>query len=206
MKIPLQYQRTEYDCGPTSLLNAISFLIDREDFPPDILRHCMMYTLDSYNEKGEAYKNGTSKMAMIFLAGWLNEYARVTKFPIYTETLSGKDVYIREGSKIIEALRQGGAVVVRVFLDCGHYITLTGISDNAIEVFDPYYQETLSYKEEISIIHDKPFSANRRVAFDVFNREENTPYALGPVENREAVILFNTNTRKTPEKTIEYFL
>jgi hypothetical protein len=206
MKIPLLYQRTEYDCGPTSLLNAISFLIDREDFPPDILRHCMMYTLDSYNENGEACKNGTSKMAMIFLAGWMNEYAKVTKLPIYTETLSGKEVCIKEGSRITEALKQGGAVVVRVFLDCGHYVTLTGITDKGIELFDPYYQETLSYGEEIGLITDKPFSANRLVAFDVFNREENTPYALGPLEKREAVILYNTNTRKTPERTIEYFI
>lgn len=29
MKIPLLYQRTEYDCGPTSLLYAISFLMER---------------------------------------------------------------------------------------------------------------------------------------------------------------------------------
>lgn len=206
MKIPLQYQRTEYDCGPTSLLNALSFLIDREEFPPDILRHSMMYTLDSYNEKGEPYKNGTSKMAMIFLAGWLNEYAKVTDFPIYTETLSGKDVCIKEGSKITEALRQGGAVVVRVFLDCGHYVTLTGISEKGVDVFDPYYLEILPPNEKISIIHDKPFSANRLIAPEVFNQEENVPYALGPVDLREAVIFFNTNTRKTPENTIEYFL
>jgi len=165
-----------------------------------------MYTLDSYNEKGEACKNGTSKMAMIFLASWLNEYAKVTKFPIYTETLSGKDVCIKEGSKITEALRQGGVVIVRVFLDCGHYVTLTGITDNAIEVFDPYYQEVLYYEDKITMITDKPFSANRLVAYEVFNREEDRPYALGPIKQREAVILFNTNTRKTPENTIEYFL
>lgn len=206
MKIPLQYQRTEYDCGPTSLLNAISFLVNREEFPPDILRHCMMYTLDSYNEKGEPYKNGTSRMAMIFLASWLNEYAKVTNFPIYTETLGGNDVCIKEGSKITEALRQGGAVIVRVFLDCGHYVTLTGITDNGIEVFDPYYMEKIPPDENIKLISDKPFSANRLIAYEVFNREEDLPYALGPVEKREAVILFNTNTRKTPERTIEYFL
>lgn len=206
MKIPLQYQRTEYDCGPTSLLNAISFLLNREDIPPDILRHCMMYTLDSYNEKGEPYKNGTSKMAMFFLASWINQYAKVTNFPIHAETLSGEEVFIREGSKILEALRQGGAVIVRVYLDCGHYVTLTGLSNGAIELFDPYYLETLPPKEGISLIDGKPFSANRLVDSDIFNYEENTPYAFGPIKEREAVILYNTNTRKTPENTIEYFL
>jgi hypothetical protein len=61
MKIPLSYQRTEYDCGPTSFLNAISFLFHREDIPPDVLRYVMMYTLDSYNDKGEAYKKALLK-------------------------------------------------------------------------------------------------------------------------------------------------
>ena len=206
MKIPLQYQRTEYDCGPTSLLNALSFLIDREDLPPDILRHCMMYTLDSYNEKGEAYKNGTSKMAMFFLASWLNEYAKVTKFPIHAETLSGEAVCISEGSRILEALRQGGAVIARVFLDCGHYVTLTGASHEGIRLFDPYYQNVPFPDKGVLLIDDAPFSANRLVKQELFNREGKTPYAFGSIDTREAVILFNTSTRKTPENTIEYFL
>lgn len=206
MKIPLQYQRTEYDCGPTSLLNAISFLVDREELPPDILRHIMMCTLDSYNEKGEAYKNGTSKMAMFFLASWLNEYARVTKFPLHTETLSGEDVHISEDSAILEALRQGGVVVTRVFLDCAHYITLTGITEQGIKVFDPYYYEGPVTYNGITLITDSPFSANRLIAYELFNREENSPYALGPIKNREAVLLFNSKTRQTPDNTIEYFL
>lgn len=206
MKIPLQYQRTEYDCGPTSLLNAISFLFDLEDFPPDILSRCMTYTLDSYNEKGEAYKNGTSKMAMFFIADWLNGYAKSTKFPIRAETLSGRDVYLSEESPILKALGVGGTAVVRIFLDCGHYVTLTGISKEGIELFDPYYRDTPFPQTEIAVISDKPFSANRLVAFECFNREDRTSYAFGPINEREAVILFNTSTSKTPEKTIEYFI
>ena len=39
MKNPLHYQLTEYDCGPTSLLNAISFLFEREEIPPEVIRN-----------------------------------------------------------------------------------------------------------------------------------------------------------------------
>ena len=35
MKVPLRYQMTEYDCGPTSLLNAVSYLFEREEIPPE---------------------------------------------------------------------------------------------------------------------------------------------------------------------------
>ena len=31
MKIPLRYQVSEYDCGPTSLLNALNYLFQREE-------------------------------------------------------------------------------------------------------------------------------------------------------------------------------
>ena len=44
------------------------------------------------------------------------------------------------------------------------------------------------------------------MVFGIMNREEKGPYALGPLETREAVILFNRETRKAPEKTIEFFL
>ena len=39
MKNPLHYQFSEYDCGPTTMQNAISFLFEREEIPPEILRN-----------------------------------------------------------------------------------------------------------------------------------------------------------------------
>lgn len=52
MKTPLQYQRTEYDCGPTSVLNAVSYLFGREQIKPDILRQTMLICLDCYGAGG----------------------------------------------------------------------------------------------------------------------------------------------------------
>ena len=34
MKNPLHYQLSEYDCGPTAMLDAISYLFDREEILP----------------------------------------------------------------------------------------------------------------------------------------------------------------------------
>lgn len=206
MRIPLNYQRTEYDCGPTSFLNAINFLFAREDIPPEILRYVMMYTLDSYNDKGEAYKEGTSQMAMSFLAGWLKQYAKATKFPIDCEYLGDEQVQISENSRIIEALQQGGVVVLRVYLGGWHYVTLTGLSVDRISFFDPYYRKSPFNQPEIELITDQPCSANRNVGFETFNQTVKATYAMGSDEGRAAVVIFNENTRKTPERTIEYFL
>jgi hypothetical protein len=44
------------------------------------------------------------------------------------------------------------------------------------------------------------------VPFSCFNRENIAPYALGRVEEREAVLLFDTRNKLTAERTIEYFI
>ena len=72
MKNPLHYQFSEYDCGPTSMQNAISFLFEREEIPPEVLRNIMLYCLDCYSSEGVPGKSGTSCAAMMFLSNWLN--------------------------------------------------------------------------------------------------------------------------------------
>ncbi len=46
---PLHYKRSEYDCGPTAMLNGISYLFEREEIPPEVIRNIMLYSLDCYN-------------------------------------------------------------------------------------------------------------------------------------------------------------
>ena len=64
MKIPLRYQISEYDCGPTALLNGVSYLFPRAEVPPEIIRSVTLYSLDCYGMDGAAGKAGTSRMAM----------------------------------------------------------------------------------------------------------------------------------------------
>ena len=48
MKNPLHYQLSEYDCGPTSMMNAIAYLFEREEIPPEAVRNMMLYCLDCH--------------------------------------------------------------------------------------------------------------------------------------------------------------
>ena len=141
MKNLLNYQSSEYDCGPVALTNAIRYLFDREVIYPDIIKYIMLYCLDSYNEAGEVGKKGTSASAMMFLSNWLNQFGKVKNFPISCEFLSGESVYLSQSSNIITALQQGGAVVLRLFLDVAHYVLLTGVEGDNVYLFDPYYEE-----------------------------------------------------------------
>ncbi|MCM1386205.1 MAG: hypothetical protein NC231_02670 [Bacillus sp. (in: Bacteria)] len=213
MKNLLNYQSSEYDCGPVTLTNAVRYLFEREDIYPDIIKYIMLYCLDSYNENGEVGKHGTSATAMMFLSNWLNQFGRMKNFPISCEFISGEDVHINQTGKILYALQQGGVVVLRVFLDVGHYVLLTGVEDDNIYLFDPYYEEeddpelSEEYSEPgITFIPDQPKRANRLVSIERLNRTGEGFYEMGPYPIREAVIIFNNNTRLLPEDTIDYFI
>ena len=139
MKIPLRYQMSEYDCGPTALLNAVSYLFPRQEVPPEIIRSVMLYTLDCYGMDGAPCKAGTSRMAMMYLANWLEGFSRATQFPLTCQYLAGRAVHIGAHSHINDALVRGGVAVVRLFYEVEHYALLTGISKDHIYLFDPYY-------------------------------------------------------------------
>ena len=209
MKNPLHYQVSEYDCGPTTLLNGLSFLFEREEIPPEIIRNVMLYSLDCYSESGAAGKAGTSRMAMMFLANWLDGFGRATKFALSCRHLTGDAVYLGEDSYINDALVRGGAVVVRLFYEVEHYVLLTGIDGDRLKVFDPWFlpaSENNLIADGVQVTLEHPFSHNRIAPLKCFNREERGTYALGPAANREAVLLFNKNTEQTAARTIEYFI
>lgn len=198
MKNLLNYQSSEYDCGPVSLTNAIRFLFEREEVPPEIIKYIMLYCMDSYNDKGEICKRGTSSSAMRFLADWLNQFGQAKRFPISCEFLSGKEVHINQTGRIGCALRQGGVVVLRLFLEVSHYVLLTGIESDKLYLFDPYYEEeddpelSEEYGEPgIAFLNGQPKRANRLVSIERLNRTGKGFYEMGPFELREAVIVFH---------------
>lgn len=207
MKIELSYQASEYDCGPTTLLNAIRYLFDREEILPEILRAISLYTLDLYDKDGEYGKSGTSPMAMRFLSNWFNQFGETKNFPIYTEILQRDNVHLSPNCKITECLQQGGIAIVCVWLGtCMHYILLTDLDTDSLYVFDPYEWDEPLNAGRITRVEGYPKKMNRKVKMRILNEENHDFYALGEIKNREAMLLYNTNVRKTPEKSIEYFI
>jgi hypothetical protein len=91
-------------------------------------------------------------------------------------------------------------------MDGEHYVLLTKRDGEKIYLFDPYYMTENPFGEEIVCTLSQPLSYNRVVPFFCFNREDVAPYALGRVEEREAVLLFDTRNKLTAERTIEYFI
>lgn len=200
MKNILNYQTSEYDCGPVSIINGIRYLYEREEIYPDMIKFIMLYCMDTYSEAGELCKHGTSPAAMNYMASWLNHFGERKSFPIHCEYLSGENVTLTEDSKITYALKHGGAVVLRLFLEVGHYVLLTGIEKGTVLLFDPFYEEEddpefdAEYSENgITFINDRPKKANRAISLERINRTSEGYYEMGAYPLREALIMFNTS-------------
>ena len=206
MKTPLRYQVTEYDCGPTSLLNAVSFLFEREEIPPEVVRNIMLYSLDTFGTDGVSGKSGISYTAMLFLSHWLDGFGKTGRLAIRSDYLTGRDVNLGADSRIVSALRRGGAAVVRLDLEGWHYVLLTGIEGDGVLVFDPYDPAESFPAEGITVVQGHDGQYNRIVPRSRFETQELHPYGLGPYETREAVLLFNTAVELTEENTVEYMI
>ena len=176
---------TEYDCGPMSLLNGINYLFHRESIPPEILKAIMGICLDSYDKKGEYAKRGTSQDAMRYLCFWLNQLSKAKQFPLLCEYLCGDEVVINCESRIIKALENKNAVILRVECDGEHYVLLTGTQDGIVNIFDPYLTGTTLFGSGIERVFDSSY-CNRRISFEVLNGK--STYSTCGVKNRDAII------------------
>jgi hypothetical protein len=63
MTTPFQYQVSEYDCVPTTMLNAFSLLYKRSEVPPVAIQRVFMYCLDSVSSK-QNIGHGTTSFAV----------------------------------------------------------------------------------------------------------------------------------------------
>lgn len=206
MKNPLRYQISEYDCGPASLLNALSYLFEREEIPPEIIRNIMIYTLDSFGKDGISGKSGTSYMAMMFLSNWMNAFGETGQLNISSKYLSEHQVNMREGNYIEDAIRRNGVAVLRLYEGGWHYVLCTGITGDKVYLFDPYYDAASYEMEGIDVVLDHACSYNRIVDKSYFENTELGTYALGPYDKREAILIYNDNTRLEDFAMIEYFI
>lgn len=192
LAIPLNYQISEYDCGPVCLLNALNVLFDRKLIQPCLIKAVYNYTLDCCDSKSRPGQRGTSAAALRFIGEWMNEYGQSCGFPIHCESLRAEDVALDEGGVLNRALANGAVAVTRCVLCVGHYVLITGAHDGVAELWDPYHIECRIRKPSIEIVTDEPYHCNRRVRYAQMNTAGKGYYSLGDPALRECLLLYNT--------------
>jgi hypothetical protein len=191
MKTPLRYQATEFDCGSASIINAIIYLYAREEIPPSLFYNIIKYTLDEFDSDGNECQGGTSPASVIFLAHWINSFARIKNFGINCEILTGNDACL-DNPKVSETLNNGGVLIPRVWLSDEHYVLVVKIENDIAYLFDPYYVSLTEYNgdNDIEIIKYKELEYNRAVSLKRLNSNTTKNYSIVNNENR-IILLIN---------------
>ena len=189
-KTPLDYQITEYDCGTTTLLNALRYLFKRSEISPEVYKYIMQYTLDKTDENGENCKGGTSTYALKFLCSWLNENAPKKGMNIVCKVLLKDDCSIYN-KELEQTINNNGVAILRVYQECEHYCLLTALDDEYAYLFDPYYLNINYFDNDecCEIIKDRPFEFNRKVLKSRIEENSSKDFSLVIGENREIILI-----------------
>ena len=110
MKVPFRQQASEYDCVPTSLINALNYLFDRREIPPFVVHRVYKDCMDVRSF------HGTSTRAIQDIGFWLNHYKekRYGKFAVESKFICGDQVHLKQNSKIIRCINSNGAALMCV--------------------------------------------------------------------------------------------
>lgn len=196
MAIPLNYQISEFDCCPVSLLNALNLQFDRKLIQPCIIKAIYTYTLDCCDSRSRPGQKGTSAAALRFIGEWMNEYGQSCGFPIHCESLAPEEIAFGTGGALDKALANSAVAVMRCWLCVGHYVLVTGTADGLVDIWDPYHVEKPIRKPCIRMVSDEPYRCNRRVAYSQMNAAGKGYYNLGDPEARECLLIYNTAASK----------
>ncbi|MDO4484522.1 MAG: peptidase C39 [Clostridia bacterium] len=194
MRNNLIYQSSEFDCGPTTLTNALRFLFDRDEVPPHFLKSIWMLCNDVFNEEGELGKWGTSRGVMRYFGDWTNNYAKGCKFPIKAKYVKKEKAVMTPDGQAWQCLCEGGCVVMRCWSDgYGHYVLLTGIDDGGnVLIWDPYDEDDELGNPLVRQDNDHPKQYNRVVHPSIIERTDVYDYAMGEYSKREMLLMWRT--------------
>ncbi|HCY85559.1 MAG TPA: hypothetical protein DHV36_10530 [Desulfobacteraceae bacterium] len=195
MQVPLHYQVSEYDCVPTTLVNAVSYLFRRKEIPPMVIRHIFLYCLDTVGREARFGIGGTSKYAVRLVGNWLNNY-KMKHFSVYTEFWEQEAVDFSENGRAAECLGQGGVVLCNMLLTPKeeHYVLIMAMDNDWVYCFDPYRRKAIrGMKGRAKILAlDDGRSPNLKIKKEWFLTKDPGRFCLGPVSMRETLLVWRT--------------
>lgn len=194
LKLPLRFQVTEFDCGTTSLQNALSYLYEREEIPAELIKIITDYTLDCYDENGNLGQGGTSIKAMELIVSKLSDYCIKNKFNLSCYHLKKDKVKL---NKIKECLSKNGCVIIRTYLKEPHYVLITSIDEKYIYIWDSYFLNKNFFRSDsqVKLITNNNYQYNRKITKERIDSYSKKDYSLGPINTRECIFFNKIESR-----------
>lgn len=192
MQAPLLYQVSEYDCVPTTMINAVSYLFHRREIPPMVIRHIYLYCLDTVGRDSRLGIGGTSKYAVRLVGNWLSSY-KIRHFSVETEFLEREAVNIEPGGSVETWLEDGGVALCNILLTLRdeHYIMVMDMDKDWIYAFDPYRRRAVrGMQGNVRILEPGDTrSPNVKIKRAWFAQQAVKRICLGPLHQRECLLI-----------------
>lgn len=185
-KSPFRQQVTEYDCVPTTFINALSYLFNRREIPHDVVKEIYRSCLDT--------RSGTTGEAVEALVECIKNYSlKHKKFDLSLEYCSKKTKKEVNLKRISQCLSDHGVVMLRVTYspEIWHYVLGLAIKDEWLYCYDPYPRTSKANKEGYEFISDGGRQEpNLRIKCSWLDKNPNAKkYRLGSKIERECVLL-----------------
>ena len=187
----LRLQAAEYDCVPTTFLNALCYLFEPKELPPLVVQRVFLYCLDSIS-CGQSLGQGTSGLAIQLLGKWLGEF-KEGKFHVKSTYLKGKDVHLQENNPIARTLNAGGVALIRVRTPgkSWHFVLGLKVDADWLYAFDPYPWRSPKTTDDYQFTvptEDRPENLKiRRTWLEIQSNQK--PYRFGSIVEREVLLL-----------------
>ncbi len=192
MKTPFRFQASEYDCVPTTLINALSALFSRDEIPPIVIEKIYSYSLDNIINNNMC--QGTTKDAIKMIGNWLDAFKDGT-FSVRSEYFTGDKVNLKPKSKILKTLNEGGVALLFVCMknNYWHYVLAVNSEGDFIKCFDPYLLTKISNEEDLEFIEQNNIqiqSPNLKIHINRLDSEsKRKKYAFGKMNERTCLLL-----------------
>ncbi len=196
MKVAFRQQASNYDCVPTTFMNALTYLFDRREIPPFVIQRIYRECLDVEASRG------TSGQAVRDLGFWLSNYKEksFSKFAVESKFITGEQVHLRQRSKILRCLNDDGAALLSVYAgdQSLHYILAFKCEDGWLYCYDPYPRaKKLVVNESVQFIDSNgQQEPNLKIRCDWIDKDmkkakkpDDRKFILGDNDDRECLLL-----------------
>lgn len=197
MKVPFRQQASEYDCVPTTMINALSYLFRRRELPPFMVHRVYKDLLDMDSFRG------TSSRAIQDLGFLLNNYKENSykKFAVNSRFLRGSQVHFQRNSKIIRCIKANGVALICVHTSWSswHYILGLRLEDGWLHCYDPFPRSKRFFVNNDAVLFVESSGRqdpNLMIRCDWLEKEfeknvdyGNYKYVLGSRDDRECLLL-----------------
>ncbi len=192
MKVPFREQISDYDCVPTTFINALIYLFKREEIPPIVIHKTYLYCLD-YDSSSHRHGHGTTGCAVKHLGEWLENYKdkNYQTFALETEFITGSDVHLGPGNKIARCLNENGVALINIHSTKKNWHYILGIkSENSwLHCFDPSPKKSIPGAIQFERPID-PQGPNLKISYEWIDTFSNSKkYVLGSKLERECLLL-----------------